>query len=184
MASHFVLKSCLYFQVVCNRKLSFLDVHVGNAGSVADSRVFRTSDLATVLEDPAKKLAPDLHLIGDSAYPLKDYLLVPFKDNGHLGAVEVRYNKAHSSTRVDIERAIGLLKGKFRRLIRLDMTNIDDVAVVIFACCVVHNFVIAENGVHEEDIDVGAVVRREEVVDEIGRRSAVEKRMAIAHMLH
>lgn len=151
---------------------------------MGDSRVFRTSALSTVLEDPATKLDLDLHLIGDSAYALKEYLMVPFKDNGHLSSVEIKYNKALSSTRVDVERSIGLLKGKFRRLKYLDMTNIDDIPTIIFACCVLHNFVILENGVHEQDIDMASVIRRSEVVDEAARVSAVEKRMAIAHMLH
>lgn len=47
-----------------------------------------------------------------------------------------------------------------------------------------HNFIIIENGIHDEDIDMESIIRRDEVLDDAGRRSAVDKRMAIAHMLH
>ncbi|KAK7092305.1 hypothetical protein V1264_008069 [Littorina saxatilis] len=120
------------FQVVCDKDL-FLDVFTGY-----DSRVFRNSDLVGV----ASNLPPEFHVIGDSAYPLCDYLLVPFRD------------KAQTRTRVDVERAIGLLNEKFRRLKDLDMTNIREVPTFIFSACVLHNFIILDNGVDEDDIDL------------------------------
>ncbi|XP_070198716.1 uncharacterized protein [Littorina saxatilis] len=145
----------MHLQVVCDKDLLFLDVFTGYAGSVHDSRVFRNSDLRGVLESDASKLPPEYHMIGDSAYPLRDCLLVPFRDNGHLTPVETAYNRAQARTRVDVcddllcaakrhnvERAIGLLKGKFRRLKDLDMTNIREVPMFIFTACVLHNFII------------------------------------------
>jgi hypothetical protein len=38
-------------------------------------------------------LPHDKHLLGDSAYPLKVNMLVPFRDNGHLNRVEKTFNK-------------------------------------------------------------------------------------------
>jgi len=78
------------------------------------------------------------HLLGDSAYPLKHYLLVPYKDNGHLNADQIRYNICHFSSRVVIERAFARLKGKFRRLRYLDMCKLDFVSVVITSACTLH----------------------------------------------
>ena len=43
-------------------------------------------------------------------------MVTPFRDNGHLTAAQKKYNKYHSSTRMVIERAFGLVKGCFRRL--------------------------------------------------------------------
>ncbi|KAK7478840.1 hypothetical protein BaRGS_00029939 [Batillaria attramentaria] len=101
-------------QVVSNHSLLFLDVLTGWPCSMHNARVFRNSPLKQLLED--RRMPQEYHLIGDSTYPLTPYLLVPFRDDGHLSPVQRRYNARHSSTRVDVERSIGLLKGKFRRL--------------------------------------------------------------------
>lgn len=162
-----------------------MDVHTGNVGSVHDSRMFRTCDLKRLLETAAGRLPQQYHLLGDSAYSMQDYLLVPFRDNGHLNAVQAAFNKAHSGTRVEVEHAIGLLKGKFRRLKDLDMTKLCEIPYVIFAACVLHNFIIIQNGVDEDDIDVS------DEDDDEGRDgpddepliTGEQKRLAIAHTL-
>jgi hypothetical protein len=168
---------------VCDSQLLFLDAETGYAGSVGDSRVFRNSALAPRLEGPWM-LPPDLHLIGDSAYPLKDYLLVPYKDNGHLTPVDVRYNKRHASTRSAVERSIGLLKGKFRRLFYLDVNDYRGVTYLIYACVVLHNFILLKNGIHEEDIVLDPRRRRTPDCTDGQRLTAVQKRQRIAQSLN
>ncbi|KAK7502568.1 hypothetical protein BaRGS_00006143 [Batillaria attramentaria] len=172
----------MHLQVVSDSNLLLLDVDTGNVGSVHDSRVFRNSALHQLLESDDGKLPVQYHLLGDSAYPLKEYLLVPFQDNGHLTHTETKFNLAHAKTRSDVERAIGLLKGKFRRLQDLNMTATEDIPHLIFACCVLHNFIILKNGVDEEDI-----VLQDEPAggndndnDERARQTAVDKRNEIA----
>src|ERR1043165_8570489 len=85
---------------------------------------------------------PKYHLLGDSAYPLKPCIMVPYKDNGHLNADQKRYNICHSSSRVVIEHAFARLKGKFRRLKYLDMSKLDFVSVVVVAACTLHNVIL------------------------------------------
>ncbi len=55
----------------------------------------------------------DYHLIGDSAYPLSNFLMKPHIDNGRLTQSQKKFNKILSSSRVCIENAIGLTKCKF-----------------------------------------------------------------------
>jgi hypothetical protein len=69
-------------------------------------------------------------------------MLVPFRDNGHLDTVQKKFNACHTSTRVDVERAIGLLKCKFLRLKHLEMHLEQEIPVVIASCCVLHNFIL------------------------------------------
>jgi len=173
----------LILQVVCDSNLLFLDVTTGNPGSVHDARVFRNSDLKTLLESDDRRLPSEYHLLGDSAYPLKDYLLVPFRDNGHLSRIEITYNRAHSQTRVDVERAIGLLKGKFRRLKDLDMVNVMDTPFLIFASCVLHNFIILQSGVDTDDIDFVESDVDMNIEDINNAEPAVDKRLRIAQLL-
>ncbi|XP_046571000.1 putative nuclease HARBI1 [Haliotis rubra] len=140
----------MQLQVVCDAKLQFTDIYVGWPGSVHDCRVFKNSPLRRKLEQGY--LPPDFHLIGDSAYPLAPYIMVPFKDNGHVSLAEKKFNKCHASTRVDVERAIGLLKCKFRRLKYLDMQLTEEMCNFIVAACVLHNFILMREMFHDDII--------------------------------
>ena len=91
----------------------------------------------------------DTHIIGDPAYPLESWLMVAFRDNGHLTPIQKRFNVKLSMTRSVIERAFALLKGRFRRLKYLDMNRIDLVPRCIVACCVLHNICLGTEGVDQ-----------------------------------
>ena len=83
------------------------------------------------------------------------WLLSPFRDNGHLTRAQIGYNEKHTRTRQPIERAFGLLKGRWRRLKYIEMENVQEVPLVISAACVLHNFcLIADEGSIEEFLDV------------------------------
>ena len=127
-------------QAVCSHDLKFIDCYTGWPGSVHDARVLRNSPVFMDATDDPNLLFPgDRHILGDSAYPLADWLLTPYRDNGHLTQAERNYNFVHSSTRMVIERAFGLLKARFRRLHFLEMDSLDDIAKVIIVACTLHN---------------------------------------------
>ena len=99
--------------------------------------MLRRSELFQQIEQEGDSMFPhDSHLLGDSAYPISKYLLVPFKDNGRLDAQKKRFNRRLSSSRVAIERAFAFLKGCFRRLKNLDMRRIDLIPQIIISCCI------------------------------------------------
>ncbi|KYN27546.1 Putative nuclease HARBI1 [Trachymyrmex cornetzi] len=78
-----------------NRK-GFHNVYIGAPGRVHDARVLRNSPLYKNIMNH-NLILPDTHLIGDSAYPLSTFLLVPFKDNDHITVEQMRYNTKFSS---------------------------------------------------------------------------------------
>lgn len=88
---------------------------------------------------------------------LPRWLLTPFRDNGHLTGPERNYNLKHAKTRQIIERAFGLLKGRWRRLKFIDMENVDEIPFLVTAACVLHNFclLVDDGGIDEflEDND-------------------------------
>ncbi|XP_052786768.1 putative nuclease HARBI1 isoform X1 [Mya arenaria] len=170
----------IQLQVVCDSKLRLLDTYTGWPGSVHDARVFRNCPLL----DVCQQLPAPYHLIGDSAYPLSRYMLVPYRDNGHLDAQQKKFNKAHSSTRVDVERAIGLLKSKFRRLKNLDMLLAEQIPEVITACCVLHNFILDREGEDVvEDVEYDSASVEEEGCSDSLNAAGEEKRRNIANLL-
>jgi len=52
------------------------------------------------------------HLLGDSGYPLQRYSITPL--GNPVIPQEVAFNRAHSSSRMVIERAFGLMKSIFK----------------------------------------------------------------------
>ena len=173
-------QSSMVVQLICDSSLRFLDVYTGWPGSVHDARVYRNSPVSHKIDD----LPNDFHLLGDSAYPISKGMMVPFRDNGHLDTVEKKFNGCHMSTRVDIERAIGLLKCKFRRLKHLEMHLEQEIPVVIASCCVLHNFILKYETVDDIDSDIEIdTVQVSEAASDRGQRERMageDKRMTIA----
>ena len=67
------------------------------------------------------------------------WLITPYRDNGHLTAQQRRFNTVLSSLRQKVECAIGLLKGRWRRLLFLDFLDLKLAVHFIIATCVLHN---------------------------------------------
>ena len=131
-------------QVICDPDLIITDVFCGYPGSVHDARVFRNSPICCEVEvNPDNYFPGNSHILGDVAYPLKRWLLTPFRDNGHLIAQQRRYNTAHSSTTMVVERSIGLLKTM------MDIDKIDDIPEIIVSACILHNICIIEDDIED-----------------------------------
>lgn len=97
------------------------------------------------------RFPPECFLLGDAAYPLESFLMVPYKDNGFLTSEQIRFNNIHSSTRVFVEQAFGILKKKFRILNYLEMTNSKLIKYVIMSCFILHNVIITNESANNFD---------------------------------
>ena len=80
-------------------------------GSVHDSRIWKLSQVGTYVEN--NFLAGE-HILGDSGYMLKPYLLTPYRQPA-TNAQE-NYNYSHKKTRVLIEQTFGRWKRRFHCL--------------------------------------------------------------------
>lgn len=108
--------------------------------------MFRNSSLGQAVEENAAELFPyDSHILADSAYKNTTYVITPYRDNGHLTRVQKQFNFKHSSTRVYIEQAFGLLKGRFRILKHVNIYRTELIPTLIVACCVLHKEAIVLN---------------------------------------
>ena len=139
----------LVLQAVCREDLRFTHCVAGWPGSCHDARVLKNSDLW----DTGLAKCGDGHLVGDAAYPIRRWLMTPFRDNGHLTPAHRRFNNSLSTVRVTIERAFGLLKGRFRRLQLLDTMTVETAVHIILASCVMHNICILNEDEVEEYMD-------------------------------
>lgn len=139
----------IILQAVCDYELNITHAYAGWPGSVHDARVFRRSKLMEKLENNVEEVCPEgTFILGDAAYPLRSYLLVPFKETGKLSPEQRRYNFKHSSTRMKIEHCFGILKGRWRRLKYIDVLEMHTVLKIVMAAALMHNICNME----EEDI--------------------------------
>jgi len=141
----------IILQGVCKHDLQFTNVYTGWPGRVHDARVLRNSDLWE--NGDVKCQQGHFHVLGDGAYLLKRWLMTPYRDTGHLTRSQIRYNQCLSSKRQVIERAFGLLKGRFRRLKHICMKKFEEICNLIVASCVLHNICILNGEDFEEFMD-------------------------------
>jgi hypothetical protein len=87
----------------------------------------------------------EYHLIGDSAFPIRPWLMTPYRQNANLGRTEKRHNNILSSDRVVIENCFGILTGRWRRLQFINTYCISKSIEIATAACVLHNFSYLNN---------------------------------------
>ncbi|XP_062409140.1 uncharacterized protein LOC134100105 [Sardina pilchardus] len=160
----------IILQAVVDHKLKFWDINVGRPGKVHDARVFSLSSLCE--RGSAGTLLPQytemfegvdipLFLLGDSAYPLLNWLMKPYPEGGRVTPQQLNFNHRLSQARMAVERAFGRLKGRWRCLYKECEAHITFVSRIVSACCVLHNYCEEHNEEFlEGDI---AVVEAEDV---------------------
>ncbi|XP_021340220.1 putative nuclease HARBI1 [Mizuhopecten yessoensis] len=136
----------LQLQVVVSHNMLIIDAYVGWPGSVHDARVYKNSPLFDGLQ--TGMIAPGHFLIGDGAYPLSEVMITPFRQTGNLSAQQKHFNKKVSSVRQTVERSIGHMKQRFRRLRDLSCRDMKSACEIIMSGCILHNMCI----LHEDDL--------------------------------
>jgi hypothetical protein len=122
---------------------------------VHDKRVFDTMPLNN---SPELFFADGEFILGDSAYVLSQYMLMPYTGEDASSRENVEFNQVFSGARVIIEHVMGLLKGRWSSLrgIRIQIkTKADFVRVNrwILCCLILHNIVLFCNDQWELDAE-------------------------------
>lgn len=133
----------LNVQLICDPDLKILNVNANYGGSTHDSFIFRHSGINNYL---ANLHGETFWLLGDSGYPQLPYLMTPVR-NAVPHTPEWLYNEAHIATRNCIERCNGVLKGRFRCLLKERTARYEPrfVAELVKACSILHNMCVAAN---------------------------------------
>ncbi|KAJ3641416.1 hypothetical protein Zmor_027925 [Zophobas morio] len=128
---------------ICNAETLFTYVFVGYPRSAHDSRVFSNSALVRHIETYGKHIYfpnEEDHLIGDSAFPLRTWLMTPFSRRNNLTRRERHHNWCSSSDRVCIEHTFGILKGRWARLQYINTYSVRKAIEIATVACILHNF--------------------------------------------
>lgn len=161
-------------QAVCGPDMRLLDVFVGVSGRWHDEHMFKESDLHTPLHEgwlgallrtngidltlppAARGGAPrvvrvPLQILADSAYAVTEFVLPAFKDSTAQDGPRRRFNAAHASTRNVVERAFGVLKARWRILLRRIDFDFSNTTCMVGACCILHNLCI-DRGIDDDEV--------------------------------
>lgn len=94
-----------------------------------------------------------IFLIGDSGYPIQPWMMTPIPDAAP-NTPEGRYTARHCSARNIIERAFGVLKQRFKCLLKHRTLHYNHAAAgrIIYSCVVLHN-ICRINNIQEIDVE-------------------------------
>lgn len=112
-------------------------------GSSHDAAIWATCSERRLMEQNYNHGERNTFLLGDSGYPLENWLVTPFKNSTND---QKRFNSIHASVRNPIERCNGVLKGTFRCLLgeRVLRYQPKKVIQIINVCCALHNMRIQD----------------------------------------
>jgi hypothetical protein len=174
----------IVLQAVVDHKKKFLDICVGWPGSTHDSRILVNSNLYDKFNNQnnlATTFFNNKYSLGDGGYPNLNWLIVPYKDVGRgLIPKQTYFNLKHSRTRIKVEQAFGLLKGRWRCLLHNLEVSCEIVSHIITTCCILHNiceercdFLPPEEHYHDTRTDVNGETSANETSEGNEIRNAI-----------
>ncbi|EYU20333.1 hypothetical protein MIMGU_mgv1a004857mg [Erythranthe guttata] len=157
----------------------FTDVCIGYPGSMPDDQVLEKS---TLFQRANAGFYQGVWIIGGSGYPLMDWVLVPYTQQ-HLTWTQHAFNEKIGEIQKIAKDSFARVKGRWGCLQKRTEVKLQDLPVVLGACCVLHNICELRN--EQLDASMEYELVDDEMVPEIGLRSAtaMKARDAIAHNL-
>lgn len=142
-------------QIICKQNLEILNVNANFPGATHDSFIWSNSAINVFMRNNYYNNGDvNTWLLGDSGYPQEPWLHTPVA-NALPDSPEARYNEAHARARNCVERCIGVLKMRWRCILkeRVLRYHPHKVGQIINSCCVLHNMCIREDLVLDDEED-------------------------------
>nr|KYP38516.1 Putative nuclease HARBI1 [Cajanus cajan] len=179
-------------QGVVDHRGVFTDVCIGWPGSMADDEVLEKSALFHRASNGGLNLS-GVWVVGGCGYPLLDWVLVPYTQR-NLTWTQHAFNEKIGEVRRVAKDAFGRLKARWGCLQKRTEVKLQDLPLVLGACCVLHNicelkneemdphfFSILHHHHDDDDLDDHANLVEPEVASR--SVSSFKARDAIAHYL-
>lgn len=166
-------------QGVVDPKGVFTDVCIGWPGSMPDDQVLEKSAL---YQRANGGLLKGVWIVGGSGYPLMDWVMVPYTQQNLTWTQHAFNEKIGEIQRVSRE-AFARLKARWCCLQKRTEVKLQDLPVVLGACCVLHNICELQNEEMDPELRINLI--DDEMIPEIPLRSttSMKARDAIAHNL-
>ena len=151
----------IILQAICDSECRITDVFAGWPGRAHDSRVFGRSKIGQRVTNGTLVVGDTLNtegqiiqpfLIGDSAYPLCKHLMKDYA-GCKLPPEKEYFNYRLNRARIQIERTVGYLKGRWRCLLHPLKCDINNVVLHVTASCILHNICQEGNAEYLQEWD-------------------------------
>ncbi|KAF9799203.1 hypothetical protein SFRURICE_006463 [Spodoptera frugiperda] len=121
---------------------------------------------AFIWENSVNNYIQSLHR-SDFAYPQRPWMMTPYAESSN--PIAEMYNKKHSATRVVIENTFGRLKNRWRCVCKDRVLHYKPAkcAVIIIACCILHNIATDYNIPDPEDSEGDTALTNTSVNDPV-----------------
>ena len=160
---------------------AFTDVCIGWPGSMSDADVLDRS--ALYAQRGAAGRLQGQWVVGGAGYPLMDWLLVPYTHQNNMTRAQRVFNERVDGVRAVARDAFRRLKARWGCLQKRTEVKLQDLPVVLGACCVLHN--ICERAGDAVDPENAFQIFDDDMVAEnpVRLQAAVTARDEIAHNL-
>lgn len=140
----------------------FQYINIGTNGRCSDGGVFQN---CSIFRDLENNLLPNGgFFVGDDAFPLKKYLLKPYK-HSPLTYPQKMFNYRLSRARRIVENAFGILVSRFRIFERAIPTDVIVTDKIVRTSCTLHNWLrktsptyLTSRCVDYENLDTGEII--------------------------
>ncbi|KAL2945216.1 Protein ALP1-like [Bienertia sinuspersici] len=160
----------------------FTDVCIGWPGSMPDDKVLEQSALC---QRATRGLLNNIWMVGNSGYPLTDWVLVPYTHQ-NLTWTQHAFNEKIGEVLKVGANAFGRLKKRWACLQKRTEVKLQELPVLLGACCVLHNICEMRKEGIEPEIDNSYQLFDDVMVPQehpIRSAAAVQARDHIAHNL-
>lgn len=168
-------------QLICDSRLRIINVNARYPGSTHDAYIWGNSNILNFFTNLHAQGHTNYYLLGDTGYPLRTWLLTPLEGELPENSPEWNYNAAQKRTRCLIERCNGVLKMRFRCLLKHRVLHyrpsvacrIINSCVVLHNMCIEYNTPMPENEDRGENHDFGIILNRNGPEENIEEHAAV-----------
>ncbi|XP_045456070.1 putative nuclease HARBI1 [Melitaea cinxia] len=132
----------LNVQMICDHNLKILNVNSKYGGATHDSFIWASSQVEPYMRE-LHRHGEQTWLLGDSGYRQRPWLMTPIL-NAAPGSREEMYTTRHIQAKNCIERCFGLLKARWRCLLKHRTLHYHPhvASKIVLACCVLHNIAL------------------------------------------
>ncbi|KAM1047174.1 hypothetical protein ACFX2I_026538 [Malus domestica] len=157
----------------------FTDVCIGWPGSMPDEQVLEKSAL---YQRATRGLLKDVWIVGNAGFPLMDWVLVPYTHQ-NLTWTQHAFNEKIGEVERVTKDAFAKLKGRWSCLQKRTEVKLQDLPVVLGACCVLHNICAMRNEVLDPEFGFELFDDVVTPVNSLRSAGSVQARDHIAHNL-
>lgn len=157
----------IILMAIVDADYKFIYADVGAAGSLGDAAVFNKCKISSMLESNELAIPDDdlvtgidvplpYMLVGDDAFPLRNYLMKPFRRR-NLSNDEIIFNYRLSRARRVVENAFGILANRFRVFRTPIALQPKTAKTIVLASIALHNLLQTPrktNTSHERDVEL------------------------------